>query len=254
MFMDVSLNIEQLSEAYAKARNRILFLDYDGTLVPFRDRPEKSFPGNDTRALLKNLSSDPKNRVYIISGRTRDFRDSRFRGIHLGLIAEHGFMVREPDGPWIARVHADTAWKREAVNRLSPVNGRFPGSFIEEKESSVVFHFRTAGKKAEEGAVPLLREIVSGLQICFPGLELLEGNKVIEIKPGNFNKGDTAAFILRKGNYDFILAAGDDVTDEQLFAGLGDTAITIKIGYSDTSAKYRIASRVRFLDFLKGLS
>jgi len=145
----------------------------------------------------------------------------------------------------------NTEWKNAVRILFREFLVLYPGSFTEEKESSIAYHYRTAGKDVGSKAKPVIRKKFSLLCSRYPGLELLAGNKVVEIKPKNFDKGRIAATILKRNNFGFILAAGDDVTDEKLFARLPNDSFTIKIGRAKTCAKYRIGSQTDFVKFLK---
>jgi trehalose 6-phosphate synthase/phosphatase len=239
-----------IREAYKKSRNRIFFLDYDGTLVPFHDKPEDSILEEQTRTVLHALSSTTENRIYIISGRNKEFLDLQFRDFPIGLIAEHGFLRKEVNSEWVRLRHIQTPWKNSVAACLSGMADMHAGTFIEEKESSVVFHFRTAEKNAADKIRKEIREMAARFRILFPTMELLDGNNVIEFKPGEFNKGQIAKSIVDGGSYDFILAAGDDVTDESVFQQLNHSAFTIKIGSDATSARYTIGSQEEFVRFL----
>jgi trehalose 6-phosphate synthase/phosphatase len=240
-------------EAYKSAEKRLLFLDYDGTLVPFSDLPEDSRLDNEVRRILVNLSSDVKNRIFIISGRQRKFLEEQFYGLNIGLIAEHGLMIKVANGDWMETIQIDLTWKDVFKSIFLEFIVLYPGSFIEEKESSIAYHYRTLGWDVGRKVRPVIRKKVLQFQIQFPYLELLEGNHVIEVKPSCYNKGLAAVAILRKGNFDFILAAGDDLTDEQLFIAVNPVGFTLKIGRAPTMAQNRVNSQEQFIDFLKEL-
>jgi len=251
----MALNIDRhlIFEAYKNSNQRILFFDYDGTLVPFCDLPEQSTLKDDTRQILVTLLADKKNRIYIISGRQRKFLSDQFFGLRIGLVAEHGLLVKEVNGDWINTSSADTAWKVTVKIIFSELEYLFPGSFIEEKESSIAYHYRTLKQQVARKIKPVVREKFIHIQHQLPDLELLEGNNVVEIKPKNYNKGTAASGILGLRKFDFILAAGDDCTDEQLFDVISPEAFTIKIGNSPTHARYRIHRQEDFIEFLKEL-
>jgi trehalose 6-phosphate synthase/phosphatase len=243
----------EVFKTFKKAVKRLLFLDYDGTLVPFHDLPEDSKLSETVKNLLISMSKGNRNQIYIISGRDKEFLDKQFNGLNVGLIAEHGFALKENNGDWVEPFSINGIWKGDVKNLFSEFTKMFPRSFIEEKESSIAYHYRTAGKEAEIKARPAIRDNFTRIKEMYPGLELLDGDNVIEIKPDNYNKGRVAADIIRKGNFDFILAAGDDITDERLFSGLPKEAFTIKIGCFPSSARYFIPTQKEFVQFLSEL-
>jgi|WetSurMetagenome_2_1015567.scaffolds.fasta_scaffold76161_2 trehalose 6-phosphate synthase/phosphatase len=251
--MAAPIDIPAIVGAYRTAEKRILFLDYDGTLVPFCDVPGESVMGEEVRRIITALTLDRKNTIFIISGRDRNFLSERFQGINIGLIAEHGFLVREPHGEWQEVNPAYKEWKGTALNLFNGIALQYPGAFIEEKESSVAFHYRNAGPDAAVRVPGEIQQKFVVLCQAFPELELLDGNMVSEVKPVNFNKGSTAESILKRDRFDFVMAAGDDQTDEQLFHGTGQGSFTIKVGQSHSIAMYNVLNQRMFINFLKKL-
>jgi len=251
--MTEEINRQLILKAYQEGKNRVLFLDYDGTLVPFCNLPRNSKMDNKVEVLIRTLASDPKNRIYIISGRNKEFLDEQFRGFPVGLVAEHGFRMKEAGERWEPAHLVDNRWRNAFITLFQGLCTLYPGSFIEQKESSLAYHYRAAGRDAGMMVKPVLHEQFQVLQQNYPGIELLEGEKVAEIKPESFNKGFAAARILEKGDYDFIMAAGDDLTDERMFEGLPGNAITVKVGTTTTSARYYVRNQKQFIEFLTSL-
>jgi trehalose 6-phosphate synthase/phosphatase len=237
--------------SYSRAKRRILFLDYDGTLVPFRDHPDSSDLELQTRSIIRNLANNRKNQVFIISGRVKEFLVKQFDGVPVGLIAEHGFLLRRKEEIWKQVIPLDISWKQDAIELLRKISERYPGTFVEEKESAVTFHYRTAVDVSENDLIHSIREGFGKFVEQNAGLELLAGNKVAEIKSVNCNKGLTARRIIDSGDFDFILAAGDDASDEQLFAGMPAGAVTIKVGNDATQAGYFIDDRNELIRLLE---
>ena len=246
--------LEIIKKAYNKATKRVLFLDYDGTLVPFHDLPSDAKIGKETISILNNLSLDTKNTIVIISGREMSFLEDQFEGLNITLISEHGYSIKQPGNGKILRYSLNLDWKKIFRELLKKFVLHVPGSYTEEKESSVAFHYRNVKNGIWiEKSPALLAEIKSALS-ANPDLEMLEGNMVIEIKMAAYNKGVVAKDFSQKSIFDFILAAGDDVTDETLFLELNDVAETIKVGEGNTLAKYRIDKSAEFITFLSELS
>jgi trehalose 6-phosphate synthase/phosphatase len=116
---------------------------------------------------------------------------------------------------------------------------RTPGTFIEEKNYSLAWHFRKADPDLGEIRANELSNVLKDL-ISNHGLSVLQGNKVLEIKSSDVNKGKAANKMLLKNSYDFIFAIGDDWTDEYLFNELPDASITTKVGIKKTAARYYV--------------
>ncbi|PKP57628.1 MAG: bifunctional alpha,alpha-trehalose-phosphate synthase (UDP-forming)/trehalose-phosphatase, partial [Candidatus Altiarchaeales archaeon HGW-Altiarchaeales-2] len=215
---------------YVNANKRLIFLDYDGTLVPFADRPEDAVPGDEILEILRKISDDDKNYVIIISGRDRKTLQKLFGNFNVGFIAEHGVHIKEKDGDgeWRQIRKLDTKWKPKILSILQDYVDRVPYSFIEEKDFSVVWHYRKSDVElASQKAKELRDEIINFTANL--DVQVLQGSKVIEVRNGGVNKG-SAAMQFMNDDYDFVLAIGDDWTDEDLFKILPKDAYTIKVG------------------------
>jgi trehalose 6-phosphate synthase/phosphatase len=252
--MASAIDIPAILEAYRHAEKRILFLDYDGTLVPFCDVPGESVMVDNVRDLLSDLCMFHGNSLYITSGRDAEFLTGQFDSIPVGLIAEHGYRIRKPRGTWITPDDAGMEWKKDAKVFFRDFTRLYPGSFIEEKASTLAFHYRNATQGPEHDAVSFFRKRFMEFRVHHPELGLLEGEMVSEIKMLRFDKGKSAGSILGRDNFGFILAAGDDVTDEYLFDELGEGAFTIKVGLHQTKARFFIPTQADFVEFLRRLA
>ncbi len=235
-------NRSQLVEAYRSASSRLIILDYDGTLKNFVSSPRAILarPSLKLRRLLKRLADDERNHVAIVSGRPRQALDKWFRGIPMTLIAEHGAWTKY-DGKWS---HVDTDFK-SVKKRLKPTLERFvsrtAGSEIEEKDYALVWHYRNVAPELAYVRVgELRRELIDSINSDEVGVHA--GNKIIEIKPNTVNKGYAAAEIEALYQSDFILAAGDDYTDEDMFRELPDDSYTVKVGPGETKARSQLSS------------
>ncbi len=243
----------QIAQKYQEAAQRIIFLDYDGTLVPFSRYPEMAIPSDPVLAQLKRLEADAKNTVVIVSGRRREFLGRWFGDLRAVLVAEHGAFIRMLPADWASEVDADPAWKQQVLPVLQRYADRCTGAFIEEKDLSLVWHYRNA-----DAGIALLRsqELKDELRELVSHdskLQIVEGRKVIEVKKAGYDKGAAALKLLGSPPHDFILAIGDDKTDEDLFRALPAEALTVKVGITVSLAKYHLKDQqevVRFLDHL----
>ncbi len=233
----VNLINENITKRYHETSKRVLFLDYDGTLVDFAGNIDDASPDEELYSLIEKLTADASNSVVIISGRRNETLENWFGHLKVDLIAEHGAWQKAHGDKWNCLPLLTDQWKQEMKAILETYTDRTPGSFIEEKSFSLVWHYR----KAEEGLGDLrANEIVSHLKILAAdkGLQLMPGNKVIEFKNMEVNKGKAALNWLYGKRPDFILALGDDHTDEDIFKALPDDAFTIKVGNNISEAKY----------------
>ena len=233
--------IAELESYFQQAKKPILFLDYDGTLIDFKDRPENAQPDEELKSLITGLAK--KAKVVIISGRDKDTMGSWFEELDVDIIAEHGVWLlnRSKKADWRAFAEVDNKWKDDIRQVMDYYVQRTPGAFIEEKHHSLVWHYR----KVESGLGDLrMRELFSHLKYMASGhsLQVLEGNMVLEIKRPDINKGRAATSFLKGQKYDFVLAIGDDWTDEDTFKAMPDNAYTVRVGYNYTKANYNIKS------------
>ena len=237
---------------YSTAQKRILFLDYDGTLTGFKNTPEKARPDKELYEILDNLARNKKNRVVLISGRDKETIVKWFGNKNYSMVTDHGIWHKTPETKWELIEELQAGWKEAIKPVIEFYIDRTPGSFMEEKNFSLVWHYRQTdpelGKKRAHELKDELTSLTANLN-----LEILEGNKVVEIKNSGINKGRAARVHLQNKAYDFILGIGDDWTDEYLFEDLPENAFTIKVGYSHTQAKYHVDSYIQVRGFLKKL-
>jgi len=232
---------KRLTQDYRYAKRRLLLLDFDGTLIPFAKRPEYAKPDSDIIGILKQLGSDDKNEVVIISGRDKETLSRLFNGRPLAFIAEHGVWIRENGNSWIEIEPLRKDWKEEIRSVFELWADRTPGSFIEDKEFSLVWHYRKSDPALASARVSELKEILIKLTENF-NLGILEGNKVLEVKNAGINKGRAALNWLSKDEWDFVMAIGDDSTDEDIFDVLPGRSYSIKVGLGASKANYNIIS------------
>ncbi len=241
---------DQLIAGYASATDRLLLLDYDGTLVPFAVKPQKAVPGNATKEVLEALSHVPGNEVVVISGRDRYTLDAWFGKMDIGLIAEHGVWTKERSGKWRMHEGLSSDWKDEIYPLLELYTDRTPGAFIEEKDFSLVWHYRRTepilGAQRAKDLKDDLLHLTSNLNVG-----IMEGNKVIEIKNTVVDKGRAALSWVSQHAWDFILAIGDDRTDEDLFAVMPPDAYSIKVGLAPSRARFNLVAQRDVLPLLR---
>jgi trehalose 6-phosphate synthase/phosphatase len=230
----------KLASDFQESTKALLLLDYDGTLVPFSPRPVDAMPGANLLRLLERFTRNPGSEVVLISGRDKDTLENWFGGLNVGLVAEHGVWVKEKGGGgWEMIEPLTSEWKEEVYPILESWVDRTPGSFIEEKEFSLVWHYRKADTKLGELRA---RELINNLSNITANLNLhvLEGNKVVEVKNSDINKGRAALKWISREEWDFVLALGDDWTDEDTFKVLPSTAWSIKVGFGSSAARFSL--------------
>ncbi|KAG2233814.1 hypothetical protein INT48_005967 [Thamnidium elegans] len=238
------LNTSVLYNAYKHSQKRLFLFDYDGTLTPIVSNPADAQPTPMLLQYLDALCKDPCNTVWIISGRDQIFLDTHLAKIAgLGLSAEHGsFMKKAGLNDWVDMLKdADMSWKNVAMKIFEKYTKCNPGTVIEQKKSSITWHYRNANntEEAEQQS-----ELCHAELIQIPGVDILVGKMNLEVRSLLVNKGEVVKRIKQKQVWDFIMCAGDDQTDEDMFRVLQDDrqAFCVSVGplSKKTSAKYSV--------------
>jgi trehalose 6-phosphate synthase/phosphatase len=233
----------------------LIFLDYDGTLVAYFPLPLQANPSEHLVELLRKLSSSEQNEIFIISGRDADSLETWMGFLPLNIIAEHGARIKMKHKEWEMQTLARSDWKTEVKNIMQQYVVDCPNSFIEEKQFSIAWHYRNA---SEDRILNSSGELVAALKEYgnIRGLQVISGNKIVEVRNYGIDKGTAVKKIIAATTYDFILAAGDDKTDEDMFRVLSDNpeAITIKIGGDASYAKYNLHTPQMAISLLEAIS
>jgi len=228
-----------------------LFLDYDGTLAELKKKPSDALPNEEVKDLFLKLEGAEAMDVCIISGRTREDLDQWFSAYGFNLVAEHGYYYKyQNTSEWVEfDPQTDLSWKNQIIDVFQLYTGMTPGSVIEEKTSSVVWHYRNSdpefGSWKAHQLVAELYEMLSNLPV-----EIHHGKKIVEVSSIKINKGSVLEHFMLSNHYDVVVCAGDDETDESMFRLTADNIISIKIGKGDTAAGFRVSSPREFRKFL----
>ena len=232
---------EQLACSLRIREQLLLLVDYDGTLVPFSPTPELARPDAPLLALLRNLAARPDTELHLVSGRARETLDHWLGSLPVWLHAEHGFWSRGPHGgDWVPAGETGGSWREPVLAILRDMTARTPGSLIEVKAVALAWHYRMADQETGARRANELRLHLNQLLSNQP-VEILAGNRVIEIRPYGVHKGRIVPPLPpERLASTTIVAIGDDRTDEDLFAALPPEAITIKVGPGPSRARFRM--------------
>lgn len=246
---------EKMITTYTKTKRRLIFLDYDGTLAPLEALPELAIPTQQTIDLLKNLADDKRNTIILVSGRSPDNLENWFGHMPIHLVAEHGSFIKLSNDVWRPTTSQSTEWKEPVLKLIQEFTDKCSGSVIENKSLSVAWHYRNA--EAETG-FQRSRELINSLAVIVPEyhLQVCEGHYVVEVRSRGIDKGTVARVWLnqQKPAWDFILAMGDDKTDEDLFRILPENAYSIRVGMVPTLARFNIPDQQNTMALLTELS
>ncbi|KAL4882346.1 glycosyltransferase family 20-domain-containing protein [Aspergillus karnatakaensis] len=242
-----ALDKTKVLKQYRKSRKRLFMFDYDGTLTPIVTDPQSAIPSDRVLRTLKTLAADPRNAVWIISGRDQAFLDEWMGHIpELGLSAEHGCFIRMPrsDNWQNLAETTDMGWQNEVMEIFQHFTERTQGSFIEKKKVALTWHYRRADP--EYGAFQARecrRQLEEDVSKTWD-VEVMAGKANLEVRPRFVNKGFIAkrlvdAYGVGPGRVpEFILCSGDDFTDEDMFRALkrfelpADHVYTVTVGAS----------------------
>ena len=175
-----------------------------------------------------------------------------FGPLNLGIVAEHGAWIRQKGKDWVPTIKVESNWKEKVRPTLRGYEDRLPGSLLEEKEFSLVWHFRAADP---ELAYVRSKELADELSYFTENTELqvLQGSKSIEVRNVGINKGMAAKLLLSETTFDFVLAMGDDWADEDLFEAIPDQAYSIKVGLAKSYAKFNLRNHREVIQLLTDL-
>ena len=250
--MTSSTELEQAFARVKQAPSRTFLFDYDGTLVPLAPLPDLAAPDDALIELLRRLTELPNTDVHIVSGRSRSSLETWLGGLPLSLHIEHGFWSRNPSGSWSQVSEVPPDFLKRIQDIMQRHAFRAPGTLVEQKSASMAFHYRGADPHVANSRLRALRaELNNSLG---PNAELLEGNKVLEVRLRGVHKGTVVARVLAHAPPQTLLfAAGDDRTDEDMFAALPDRAVSIRVGPGATRARLRVQNPFELRRMLSAL-
>ncbi len=249
------LTRKELLSQFRHAANRLLLLDYDGTLVPIISDPEQAVPGQNLLDLLEGLGSSEENHVLLISGRSSTWLEKYFGHLPVNLIAEHGARSKSKNGGWVTEVQTHSEWKGQIHQIMEMYVRRCAHSFIEEKDFSIVWHYRESdpiqGKLRSAELISELNDYIRNRH-----LQVLSGKKIIEVRNSGIDKGTAIRKVLARETYDFVFAVGDDRTDEDMFRLLMDhpNCYSIKIGSEASFAKFNLHTPQMVISLLETMN
>lgn len=226
-----------------------LFLDLDGTLLEIAEHPQHVMPTARLRALLPKLPVSTQGAVALISGRSIADVD-RILAPHSFVVAGvHGLERRDAEGR-ILSAAGDGGLPPDLREALGAFAARHAGLWLEDKRLSLAVHYRS--RPELEGEV---RRFVESLEARLPAdVEILQGRKVLEIKPRVADKGEAIRAFMAEPPFSgrTPVFVGDDVTDEAGFRAVNELGgVSVKVGSGATSADWRLANVEAVLGWLE---
>ncbi len=234
---------EMMSD-FLRSSRAALFLDYDGTLSPLRRHPADAAPGDVLHRLFRLFARvGHRIDIYLMSGRGCAQMERWFHGYGMHLVAENGLFYRHPEADTWARFdnNADLGWIQEVADTLQQYSDMTPGSEVEVKTASLVWHYRNSepefGRWKAHQMVDELREWLANFPVT-----IHHGQKIVEVGSMLLNKGVFFQHLKALNRYPRALCAGDDETDESMFRVAEDADLTVKVGEGETAARYAVSS------------
>ncbi|XP_068649818.1 alpha,alpha-trehalose-phosphate synthase [UDP-forming] 5-like [Aristolochia californica] len=264
------LSVEHIVSAYKRTKNRAILLDYDGTIMP--QTSINKTPNPEDIRILNNLCDDPKNVVFLVSGRDKNTLSEWFSSCEkLGIAAEHGYFMRlKHVAEWeTCFPTADFYWKQIAEPVMKLYTETTDGSTIETKESALVWHYQYADPDFGSCQAKELLDHLESVLANEP-VSVKSGQHIVEVKPQGVNKGHVAERLVstmrKKGMLpDFILCIGDDRSDEDMFEVFTGTmagpslspvaeVFACTVGQKPSKAKYYVEDTTGIVRMLQGLA
>ena len=252
--IEINKTIEKtIYKKFKKSSKKVLFLDYDGTLVKFNNDPELAVPDKNLLKILKSINTKDKTELFIVSGRDQFFLDKWFGKLNINLVAEHGNFIKYSDSSkWFSKNNDDLEWKNDVSPIFESFTDNTPGTFIENKKNTLVWHYRKTDPELAKRRIMELKTVLSSL--ISENISVIDGNKALEVTNLSINKGNIINELLSNENYDFIFCCGDDASDEYMFNALPENSISIKVGEKNTSAKYFVKNSDKIKSILSNLN
>ncbi len=247
-------NVDAISvaEAYNASSRRLLLFDYDGTLSPFEIDPAAARPSAKVIDTLERLESDRCNDVVLISGRTAAELDSFFGSPSFLLVAEHGGFYKSPYGNWKQTFMIKPDWVDTVSKSVSALTFQHEGSMMERKHFSVAWHYRGIASSLSDHDHDQILDAIRSLPEHGKFI-IDDGQYTMELRTPLIEKGAFVSWWCRR-DYDFTMAIGDGVTDEDMFRAVGPAGFTIRVGERRHSlARYHLERQQDVIPFLENL-
>lgn len=230
--------------ARLRGRRLAVFLDYDGTLSPIVDNPDRAFLPEATREVMRALAA--RCPVAVVSGRGRAkvtelvaLDDLYYAGSHgFDIVGPRSEIRWQPDADLLDHMARATAKLRESL-----AGAGIPGVEIEEKGFATAVHFR----QVAPAHVPQIERRVEQVLAGEPDLQKTHGKKVLELRPRiDWHKGRAVLWLLEALGLDgddvLPIYVGDDVTDEDAFEAVRGRGLGILVTEAPrpTAAEYGV--------------
>jgi trehalose 6-phosphate synthase/phosphatase len=243
----------EIREAYKYAQQRLLLLDYDGVLVSLKDNPYNAAPSQKVVRLLEKLGNQERTEVVVVSGRSKSDLTEWLGDLPINLVAEHGAFSRKVGRRrWQNARDFDATWCDEVLPILEYYTSKTPGAAVETKDAAIVWHYRQASPYYAQKHLVILKRLLARYARKYD-LVVHQGNMILEIRKAGATKGHVVDTWMET-QPGFVMAFGDDYTDEDMFEALPAWAYTVRVGRGRTGARFRVAKPSDVLALLEKLA
>ena len=279
------LDLSSLEHAYETSKKRVIFIDFNGTLVvkePAGKYLKREILGTSgfkptqlTTLALTRLCADQRNTIYVVSGDSQQNLEMAVGNIPgLGLAASNGACFADPGGGGAERewkyLDFGVDWnavKKVAMPIISKFTARTNGSFVKLTHSSIGWSYYSCDPEwGSLQASYLVRELGEALRSFDVRFVALKG--ILEVVPKKLNKGHIVKQILeethKRSVVDFMLCMGDDISDEKMFSsvinfasdsdGRNAYAFNVAVGKKPTKASFFVEDASEVGNVLVALS
>jgi len=248
---------EQLKEKLPLNKKKLVFLDFDGTLVSIAESPGAVRLDPRTKKILNILCKDEHVRLVIVSGRPLSELRHYLRLKDAIIVGNHGLEINGRG----THLPPNAIKARKLKNLISILSHKlkmafacYPGIWVEDKHYTMSIHFR----KLPRGQGAIFDELIKFFRQKYKRYPItwMRGKKVIEVRPSVYwGKGETVNYLMRKFPNTVPVAIGDDRMDEDMFRALKNRGgISVRVGYSRSSlADYYLSSPYDVKVFLQKL-
>ncbi len=248
-----SCSLETFWQQLQTASQKVLLLDYDGTLAPFQLKRNKAFPYPGVREILEKIQASAKTRIIIVSGRAVDDLLPLLGLKHLPeLWGSHGFERQLPDGTRLAQ-EIDVNCFHNLARAFNWMKEHGYEADCEKKPSSLAFHWRGIENGRCQQLEKTLRNAWSPLTKGID-LEVHSFDGGLELRCAGFHKGEAVRQVLAECGQNVSVAyLGDDLTDEDAFKALKGKGLSVLVRetYRDTLADYWLQPPADLIHFLQ---
>jgi trehalose 6-phosphate phosphatase len=227
--LNPELELDRFFTQLARARNRVLLADYDGTIAPFHPLPMRAAPYRYVARALNGITRLARTRLVLVSGRPlAELESAAARLNPSDAWGAHGWQRRAADGTVTVFAAPAESLRQFEEAGAALVGLALHGARVERKVASIAVHWRGLD---HDFVVPVERAVLGAWQMSrWPALDLLSFDGGLELRIRGRNKGDAVRQVLQESGPGTVCAyLGDDRTDEDAFQALAGKGLGVLV-------------------------